>query len=284
MDQVLKGKKVLITGGSLGIGKTIAEFCAQAGAEVCITARTEKDLKAELEVLKKISPLDHQFRVLDVGNRQQVEAAAKWVKEKWGALDGLVNNAGVYGPIGPIQDIDLGEFEKTVQINFLGTVYMCHYFVPLLKEKKGKIVNYSGGGAAGTFANYSAYATTKTAVVRLTENLSEELAPLGISANAVGPGFVVTRLHEQTLQAGEKAGKGFLENTKKQIEKGGVPPEKAAALTVYLLSDASAGINGRFISAPWDPWEKPEFVDKLKTDKNFASLRRIDDMNFKSAK
>ncbi|OGR84400.1 MAG: hypothetical protein A2901_06435 [Elusimicrobia bacterium RIFCSPLOWO2_01_FULL_54_10] len=280
----LKGKKIVITGGSIGIGKVVAEHCARAGAAVLITARTEKDLKAELEELKNISSADHQYRVLDVGERSQVEAFAKWTNEKWGAIDGLVNNAGIYGPIGPIQDINLDDFEKTLRINFLGTVYMCHYFVPLLKERKGKIINYSGGGASGPFARYSAYAASKTAVVRLTENLAEELAPLGIEANAVGPGFVVTRLHEQTLKAGDKAGKGFLESTKKEIEKGGVPPEKAAKLTVFLLSEAANGINGKFLSAPWDAWEKPEFVEKLRKDKNFATLRRIDDMNFKGTK
>ncbi len=285
MNPSLKGKTILITGGSIGIGKVVAEFCAKASALVIITSRTESDLKTELEILKKISPMDHQYRVMDVGNRSQVEETAVWVKEEFGSLDGLINNAGIYGPIGPIQDISLDDFEKTMQINFMGTVYMCHYFAPLLKERKGKIINFSGGGASGPFVNYSAYASSKTAVVRLTENMAEELAPLGIEVNAVGPGFVVTRLHEQTILAGEgKAGKNFLENTKKQIEKGGVPPEKAAALSVYLMSDESKGINGKFISAPWDPWEKPEFVEKLKKDKNFATLRRIDEMNFRDAK
>ena len=104
--------------------------------------------------------------------------------------------------------------------------------------------------------------------MKLTENLAEEFKPLGISVNAVAPGFVVTRLHEQTLKAGEKAGKSFVEGTKKQIEKGGVPPEKAAHLTAFLLSDRSAGITGKFISAPWDPWEKPEFIEKLKSRKH----------------
>ena len=153
MGQTLKGKIVLITGGSIGIGKCIAEKCAQAGAQVVIAARTEKDLKEELAVLKKISPLDHQVRVLDVGDRAQVESAAKWAKEKFGALDGLVNNAGIYGPIGPLHSVNMKEFEDTLRINFMGTVYMCRYFPPLLEKRKGKIINYSGGGASGPFAN-----------------------------------------------------------------------------------------------------------------------------------
>ena len=101
----------------------------------------------------------------------------------------------------------------------------------------------------------------------------------------MGPGFVATRLHQQTLKAGAgKAGEKFLESTKKEIEKGGVPPEKAANLTVFLLSSKSEGVTGKFLSAQWDPWEKPEFIEKLKKDKDFATLRRIDGMNFKGTK
>ncbi len=89
------------------------------------------------------------------------------------------------------------------------------------------------------------------------------------------------RLHQDTLEAGpESATKSFFENTKKQIEGGGAPPEKAANLTVFLLSSESDGITGKFISAPWDPWENKEFQNRLKSDKDFATLRRIDDKMF----
>ena len=81
-------------------------------------------------------------------------------------------------------------------------------------------------------------------------------------------------------KAEASAGAQFLENTKKQMESGGVPPEKAAKLTVFLLSEASAGITGKFISAPWDPWEDPACARKLRGDKDYATLRRIDDMGF----
>lgn len=278
--QLLEGKKVLITGGSVGIGLAIAEKCARSGAGVILTARTESDLKNALEKLKNNQSQDHCYSVLNVGNKTAVRQCAQWVKEKFGGLDGLVNCAGVYGSIGALNEINLAEFEEAIQINFLGTVFVCHYFAPLMKNRNAKIVNIAGGGASGPFPNYSAYATSKIAVVRLTENLAEEFRALGISVNAVAPGFVVTRLHHRTLEAGEKAGKSFLESTKKQIENGGVTPEKAANLTAFLLSDESGGINGKFISAAWDAWEKPEFIQKLKAQKNLATLRRIDGHTF----
>lgn len=279
-EQLLDNKVVLVTGGSLGIGFAVAQKCAQNGARVIIASRTERDLKNSIEKLNAESGKSHDYYVLDVSSRSSVQKCSRWIKGKYGFLDGLVNCAGIYGPIGPLNEIDVDEFTQAIQINFLGTVYMCHYFADLMKNRNAKIVNFSGGGAATPFPNFSAYATSKIAVVRLTENIAAEFQPLGISVNAVAPGFVITRLHDQTLTAGEKAGKSFLENTKKQIESGGVPPEKAANLTAFLLSDKSNGINGKFISAPWDDWGNQSFVEKMKNQKNFVTLRRIDDKSF----
>jgi NAD(P)-dependent dehydrogenase (short-subunit alcohol dehydrogenase family) len=159
---------------------------------------------------------------------------------------------------------------------------MCGLIAPLLTgTPRKKIVNFSGGGAATPFPQYSAYATGKAAIVRFTENLALELADENIDINCVAPGFVITRLHQQTLKAGSgKAGTGFFEGTKKQIETGGVPASLAAELTAFLLSAASDGITGKFISAPWDPWREPEFQDLLRADKDFATLRRIDNKMF----
>ncbi len=277
-DTSLKGKVVLVTGGSVGLGYAAAKACAAAGAKVIIAARTEKDLKSAHQDLLKISA-GHERRVLDVSDAAAVRQCADWVKSTFGQLDGLVNCAGVYGPIGPLSGVNLAEFEKAIKINFLGTVFMCSAFAPLIK-KGGRIVNFSGGGAATPFANFSAYATSKIAIVRLSENIAEEYKEMGISVNAVAPGFVVTRLHQDTLQAGEKAGKAFLEKTKEEMAKGGVAPEVSANLTVFLLSDQSEGINGKFISAPWDDWKNPEFQAKLKLQKNFCTLRRIDNKGF----
>ncbi|OGR83251.1 MAG: hypothetical protein A2636_06125 [Elusimicrobia bacterium RIFCSPHIGHO2_01_FULL_64_10] len=277
---MLKGKTVFITGGSLGIGYAVAEHCARAGARLVLAARTGKDLAEAARKLKSIGPGEPLTRVLDVGDLGQVRAAADWAGKRLGGLDGLVNCAGVYGPIGRLDLIDMEEFDRAIRVNFLGTAFACHAFAPWMKDKSGAIVNFSGGGASAPFPNYSAYAAGKTAIVRLTENLAVEFAEIGIRVNVVAPGFVATRLHRDTLKAGGRAGAQFLENTKKQMESGGVPPEKAAKLTVFLLSEASAGITGKFISAPWDPWEDPACARKLREDKDYATLRRIDDMGF----
>lgn len=276
----LEGKNIVITGGSLGIGYEVALKCAENGARIAIVSRTEKDLRAAWEKLRSMSRQEHLCRTLNVGEKDHVRAFAGEIRTAWGSVDGLVNCAGVLGPIGRIDDIDMEMFVEAIRINLLGTAFMCHYFVPLMRNRDARIVNYSGGGATESLPNYSAYAASKAAVVRLTENLSKELSIWNIAVNAIAPGFVVTRLHQETLKAGEKAGPLYLKSTKDQIGKGGVPPEKAAELTVFLLSEESRGITGKLISAPWDPWQESSFQERLRKEEHLATLRRIDDKIF----
>ena len=282
MDK-LNSKRIIITGGSLGIGFAIAKACAGQGAEVIIAARNQGNLEDSLKKIKSISEKNHIAYSLDVGDLKAVKVFAEWIKNEGLVVNGLVNCAGIYGPIGKTPNIDMENFTNAIRINFLGTVYMCSVFSPLLVSSTNKkIVNYSGGGAASPFPNYSAYASSKAAIVRFTENLSRELDDDGFDINCIAPGFVITRLHQETVGAGsEMAGPGFYENTKKQIEEGGVPPEIAAELTIFLLSEDADGITGKFLSAPWDPWQDNTFQEKLREDNDLATLRRIDDKYFK---
>ena len=282
MDK-LNSKRIIITGGSLGIGFAIAKACAGQGAEVIIAARNQGNLEDSLKKIKSISEKNHIAYSLDVGDLKAVKVFAEWIKNEGLVVNGLVNCAGIYGPIGKTPNIDMENFTNAIRINFLGTVYMCSVFSPLLVSSTNKkIVNYSGGGAASPFPNYSAYASSKAAIVRFTENLSRELDDDGFDINCIAPGFVITRLHQETVGAGsEMAGPGFYENTKKQIEEGGVPPEIAAELTIFLLSEDADGITGKFLSAPWDPWQDKTFQEKLREDNDLATLRRIDDKYFK---
>ena len=272
---MLSGKTILVTGGGIGIGRAIAEEAARQGARVIVAARHQPALE---ECLAGLSGQGHELRVLDVADDVSVEKVVSSLPE----LDGLVNNAGIYGPIGLLGDISMVDFEEAMAINFLGTVRMTRACLPLLLASgRGKIVNMSGGGAATPVPRYSAYACSKVALVRFTENLSLEYPQLDI--NSVAPGFVLTRLHEQTRAAGpEKAGAGFFANTEKQYESGGVAPSVSAELICFLLGAASDGLTGRFLSAPWDPWRDPAFLEQLRADPHLGTLRRIDNKGFQS--
>jgi NAD(P)-dependent dehydrogenase (short-subunit alcohol dehydrogenase family) len=152
--------------------------------------------------------------------------------------------------------------------------------MPRLRRVGGRAVTLSGGGATSPLPRYDAYAASKAAVVRLTENVA---AVRDVAINCVAPGFVATRMHDGTLRAGpEAAGDAYYERTCAQLAQGGYPATEAAELICFLLSDAAAGISGRLISAQWDPWREPAFRDKLRADKSLGTLRRIDDQFFTS--
>lgn len=271
----------IITGGSTGIGYAIAQKCAEEGATVIIVSRNRNDLESALSQLRRISHENHRLYALDVASWPAVQEFARWIRRQNIEPAGLVNCAGIFGPVGKTTQVDMQEFAAAVQTNFLGTVHMCHSIAPLLKSKtRKKIINCSGGGGTFAFPNYSAYAASKAAIVRFTENLAIELEEDSIDVNCIAPGFVVTRLHEKTLAAGPERAGAFFQDTQRRIAGGGVSPEKSAALAAFLLSRDADGIAGKCISAAWDPWQDGDFQNKLRIDKDFGALRRIDDQLF----
>ncbi|HEY1262846.1 MAG TPA: SDR family oxidoreductase, partial [Terriglobales bacterium] len=176
--------------------------------------------------------------------------------EEMPCLSGVVNNAGINGPKGRLEECPWAEWLHTMEINLFGTVLLCRAAIPVFRRKRyGKIVNLSGGGATAPMPGFSAYAASKAAVVRLTETLAHETASVGIAVNAVAPGAMNTRMLDEVLEAGpQKVSEAYYRKAVEQKASGGAPPEKAAALVVFLLSEESDGITGRLLSAVWDPW------------------------------
>jgi 3-oxoacyl-[acyl-carrier protein] reductase len=213
----------------------------------------------------------------DISRPEDCAAAVDRALSLFGGLTVLVNNAGVYGPMGRLEDVNWQEWDDAIRINLLGTALMCRAALPRMRERGyGKIVNLSGGGATGPLPRFSAYAASKAAVVRLTETLAEELREDHVDVNAIAPGALNTRLLDQVVEAGpEKVGREFHERAVKQRDEGGVPLEKGAALCAFLASAASDGITGRLLSAVWDDWDRlPERRGDLEKS-DVYTLRRI---------
>lgn len=276
----LAGRGAIITGGSQGLGRAIAARFLEQGASVVVVARTEQDLRRTREELATLA--GHRGQVVhavpgDVSRPESCEAIVTAARAVLPEITILVNNAGVYGPIGPIEEVDWSRWVQAVEINLFGTVLMCRAVIPLMRERGyGKIVNISGGGAAAPRPRFSAYAAGKAAVVRLTETFAEELRDTGVHVNAIAPGALNTRLLDEVLAAGpEKVGEDFYRKSVRQRKEGGAPLDKAVALAVFLASPASDGISGRLLSALWDDWARlPEWREQLaKTD--VYTLRRI---------
>jgi NAD(P)-dependent dehydrogenase (short-subunit alcohol dehydrogenase family) len=271
------GKKVVITGASLGLGRALAQGFVREGAHVLLCARnaeplekTACELKSETQPGQKIL-----WYACDVSDEQQAHELAATALRELGGCDVLVNNAGVLGSVGPLEEVPWSEWKRAVEINLHGTVLPCRAFIPMMKQQaRGKIINLSGGGATSPRPFFSAYAAAKTAVVRVTEILAEELRPFHIEVNAIAPGALHTRLTEQGLEAGpDKMGQPAYDDMLRIAQGGGNPPEQAVALTFFLASPASDGISGRLISARWDAWrELAAHRDELG---DIYTLRRI---------
>jgi NAD(P)-dependent dehydrogenase (short-subunit alcohol dehydrogenase family) len=186
-----------------------------------------------------------------------VKRAVESCAATYGMPDVLVNAAGVYVPIGLLWETDLDRWWRAQEINVKGTLLTSAAVIPhMIEAGWGRIINFSGGGATSPLPRFSAYATGKAAVVRLTETLAEELRDHAITVNAIAPGAVDTRLQDEVLAAGELAGElhGRMQRLRETGE-GGVPPELAAGLAVFLASARAARVTGKLISAPHDGWQ-----------------------------
>lgn len=273
----LNNKRIVVTGGSMGIGLACAEACLQAGASVMIAARNEIPLRETAKQLKAKGFTKVFSYGVDVSHPEEVELFLDQAVKQMGGLDGVIHSAGIYGPIGPVPDVNPSQWLDAMQVNLFGSFVVARQACQIMRKRGGgRIVLLSGGGAATPFPNYTAYACSKAAVVRLTETLAMEVQSLGIEVNCLAPGFVATRLHEQTLKAGAKfAGQEFLDKTKAEMAKGGVPATVGASCAAFLVSDAAKGITGKFVAAPYDGWAKwPEHLEELKKTDIFT-LRRI---------
>jgi NAD(P)-dependent dehydrogenase (short-subunit alcohol dehydrogenase family) len=244
-------------------------LCARGAVEL---SRAQEELQALAGTRTKVMAL-----AADVSLPADMEDVATTTIAEFGKVDALIANAGIYGPKGPIEEVNWQEWSDAIDINLKGTVLQCRAIIPHFKlNRAGKIIILSGGGATKPMPYLSAYAASKAGVVRFAETLAEELKGFGIDVNTVAPGALNTRLLDEVLAAGPaKVGKEFYEQSLKQQQKGGTPLEVGARLCTFLASQQSDGISGRLISAVWDPWEKfPEFLQALQTS-DIYTLRRI---------
>jgi NAD(P)-dependent dehydrogenase (short-subunit alcohol dehydrogenase family) len=275
----LEGRAALITGANQGLGLAIARAFVDAGASVFLCARGGALLdEARAEVASRAHPSQRVLaRVADVADRDQAERLAREACEAFPGLQILVNNAGVYGPMGRIEDVDWDEWVKAIEINLFGSIIVTRALLPHFKRLGyGKIVQLSGGGATNPLPRISAYAASKAAVVRFAESLALEVRDDHIDVNSIAPGALNTRMMDDLLAAGPAVvGDRFFARMKKIADEGGAPLEKGAALAVFLASAASDGITGKLLSAVWDPWQalQDHRADLDETD--VYTLRRI---------
>ena len=275
----LVGRNAIITGASQGLGAEIARQYVISGASVLLCSRTENDLRAIKERLKPHLRNGQQLEIMvcDVSCPEEVDALVARSLQLFRHVDVLVNNAGIYGPFGMIDEVDWKEWARAIEINLYGTVYPCSAIFRHYRQRNyGKIINLSGGGATNPLPRLSAYAASKAAVVRLTETLSYEGLDYNIDVNAVAPGALNTRLMTELLDAPPKQiGENFYRKMEEVSRQGGTPLESGAKLCAWLGCADSDGITGKLISAVWDPWSDLQNYRKDLDGTDIFTLRRI---------
>lgn len=240
----LKGKKALITGGSRGIGRATAILFAQAGADVAINYASRSD--AAEEVREKITKLGGKCTILkaDVSLKGEVDEMVSKLIENWGQIDILVNNAGIWTD-GEIGKMDEKIWEETMSINLDAVFYTCSAVVPIMKQKKrGWIVNVSSTAGVRGEAMHSHYAASKGAIISFTKSLAVELAPHGILANCVAPGWVDTDMCMEVFSDLD-----FRKKVEDSIPLKRVPPpEDIAGPILFLVSDLARHVTGEILN------------------------------------
>ena len=270
--------RIVITGASSGIGAAIAKALAGDGHRIHICARRADRLA---EVAAESPTIE--AHVCDVSNEAQVSALVSALSVKLDAVDVLINCAGEFGEIGPFATADMDRWWKTIEANFKGPFLVTRYMLPLLRKgRQSRIINFAGGGAFSPYPNYSAYACSKSAMVRLTECLAAEFVPSGIRVNAIAPGPVPTEMHNATLVAGEqKAGRLQYRRTRALLEQPDHSMRNVVQCVRTMISPRFDALTGKTISSNFDPWQTQVFLDSLSeiVRSDLYAMRRVNVVN-----
>jgi len=268
---------VLITGASQGLGALLAAEFWAAGFSLILTARDASRLQGVTQRLGAVDGQRITSVAVDLAKPNSVNDLMGRLDNEIPALHVLINNAAVQGPIGPLSENRWEEWLETVQVNLLAPVRLCKAVAPwMVRRSGGSIINLSGGGATSPRMNFSAYATSKAALVRFSETLAEELRPYSVRVNCIAPGAMSTQMLDKVIEAGPlAAGENEHRRARNVREESRASIQRAVKLCLFLASDLANDITGKLISAVWDPWESlPEYLDDL-TGSDIYTLRRI---------
>jgi NAD(P)-dependent dehydrogenase (short-subunit alcohol dehydrogenase family) len=249
MEISAKGQRVLITAGGAGIGRAMADVFHKAGARVHIC----DVVQGAIDETRKAFP-GVTATLADVSKLKDVDQLFADVKQHLGGLDCLINNAGIAGPTGKVEDIPVAEWERCMEVDMNGMFYCTRLAMPLIKAAGGGcIINLSSAAGRLAFPFRTPYSAAKWGVVGYTRSLSMEAGPDNVRVNAIQPGVVEGERINRVIEAKAKAlGISFEEQKKISLERVSmhrmVSPYDIANMALYLASDAGRNITGQAIS------------------------------------
>lgn len=246
MNLNLKDKIIIVTGGAKGIGEGIVKVLANEGAIPAIVGRNEKDNNLLIDELAKEGKQAFQV-VAELSNPEACKSAVETIFEKFGRIDGLVNNAGVNDGVG-LENGDYTRFMASLHSNLIHYYLMAHHALPALKISKGAIVNVSSKVAETGQGNTSAYAASNGGRNALTREWAVELLKYGIRVNALIVAECYTPLYDKWIKTLPNPVETLQEiNARIPLENRMTTAEEIANMVVFLLSDASSHTTGQLI-------------------------------------
>lgn len=246
----LTGKTAIVTGGSGGLGRIITHALVDAGANVVVASRHFE----ACEAMAREMPSDGVLAArLDVTNRASIDNLVEQVLGRYGRIDVLINNAGISPFAAPMRNTRAEGLKKLFEVNVIGAFECAQACAPsMMSQKNGAIINVASSAAKVGIAGIGAYAISKAALVKLTEQLAGEWGPHGIRVNAIAPGFMGVGVAELVGNSEE-----FINPVLSRTPLGRVgTPNEIAAGVVFLASDESSYITGQtlFIDGGVSAW------------------------------
>jgi NAD(P)-dependent dehydrogenase (short-subunit alcohol dehydrogenase family) len=245
----LDGKVVIITGAGRGIGRAVATELARAGATVVIGARSEADLNAVRDAI--VAAGGHAVAVAgDIAEPDTAERLVA-VADQFGACDILINAAAVQDVVGEVETIPIEGWVRTIAINLTGTFLGCRAVLSRMKQRRrGRILNVASGLADRVQPGQAPYSASKAAVVQFTRVLAAEVEPFGITANAIHPGIVRTRMVEHLLGLETNGVRGEIVERMSELERSRAIIEPEEAARFFLWASITDVGTGKFLR--WD--------------------------------
>ena len=252
----LEGKVALVTGGARGIGRAICEAYAHAGAKVAVADLLEEEAAATAEAIGA----DAISQKLDVTDLSSIANCVAEVEGKWGAIDVLVNNAGIFNMC-PIGEVTVEDYRRQFDVNVGGTIFAIQAVVPGMRKRGtgGAIINFSSQAGRRGEPNIVVYCSTKAAVISITQSLALELAKDGIRVNAIAPGVIDTPMWDVVDGLFAKYD-NLAKGEKKQLVGEAVPlghmgkPDEVADPCVFLASDEARYITAQTLNVDGGNW------------------------------
>ncbi|WKA59103.1 SDR family oxidoreductase [Planococcus shenhongbingii] len=247
----LKDQVALITGGAKGMGEATAKLFAKEGAKIVIADLDIDSAKKVAATINHSGGTARTYNKVDVTDKNTIKQTIEAAIEEFGKIDILVNCAGgtIGGGNGNTENLDMEDWEKTMQLNLNGTLYPILEVLPYMKKQGfGRIVNFSSMGAFDAYTVVLHYHAAKGAVESLTHNLAFELAPAGINVNVISPGPIMTPFWEELLPAGDARDRFFRDLSAKEVPmKRMGTAEDIAGVCLFLSSSLSNFVTGQKI-------------------------------------